>query len=561
MSKLALLRGRLAGLRRRRQLVRWGVALAAVLLALLAALTGAFVIDWFFDMTRLQRLITIILSAAGLYWAYRRFARPWLEIQESDIDMALLVEQQQKIDGDLVAALQFEGPEAERWGSGQLRHAVIDYVADFGKGLNVLEGFSVRRLARRAAVLAVALLAVGLFSAAQPAYVSAFVNRICLGTARYPTRTSLDQVAINGKPIHFTSGTTTVRTPYGMVVDLGVVASGELPEAGRVVVEPLDGRSVSTVKLARDANAPERFAAQLPELVDGLQFEVFLGDARTDPIRIEVIPLPVIEIQAMVTVPEYAQYAAESSAAQNSRQLTVVEGSRVDLNVVCNNKRLTAVALTIDGVQYPLQALASSPRPGQVWTLAETASPLSAVARPLRYEVQVTDEDGLRLPQPFQGSVRIKPDQKPQIAGGALTRFVLPTARPPVYYRATDDYGIAKLQAHLEVMRKDGPSETRRTIPLQTLAKPLLRGQLPVKGMLPLDLSALKLAKGDRLTVTLEAIDYRGAAEGQSGLSEAMIFEITDEAGILEDIAKPDYQSAEELDAIIRQQLNIGGGK
>jgi hypothetical protein len=183
------------------------------------------------------------------------------------------------------------------------------------------------------------------------------------------------------------------------------------------------------------------------------------------------------------------------------------------------------------------------------------------VAQPLRYEVQVTDEDGLRLPQPFQGSVRIKPDQRPQIAGGTLTRFVLPTAKPPLHYRATDDYGIAQLLAHLDVTRKDGQTETRRTVSMQALPKPLLREQLPFKGVFPLDLAALRLAKGDRLSVTLEAVDYRGTVEGQSTLSDPIVFEITDEAGILEDIAKPDYQSAEELDAIIRQQLNIGGAK
>jgi hypothetical protein len=578
MSKLAYIRARLADLRRRRQAVRWGIGLAALLLAVLVALVAAFAIDWLFDMTRLQRLLTIVLGAAGLYWAYRRFALPWLQIKESEIDMALLVERQQKIDGDLVAALQFEGPEADRWGSRQLRHAVIDYVADFGKGLNVLEGFSVRRLARRCAVLVVALLAVGLFSVAQPDYVRAFVNRICLGSARYPTRTVLDQVAVNGKPIDFASGKP-VRSPYGTLVNLSILASGELPEAGKVLVQPLDGRNVSTVKLTRDGDAP-RFTAQLPEIVDALQVEVFLGDARTDPIRIEVIPLPVIETQAVVTVPEYAQYAAGPSGPQNARQLTVVEGSRVDLNVLCGNKRLTEVMLTIDGVpdpqggwtvaHYPLKqvppvanAPGSPSAPGSAWTLADTASPLSAVARPLRYAVQVTDEDGLKLPQPFQGSIRIKPDQRPQIAGGALTRFVLPSARPPVYYRATDDYGIAKLLAHLDVMRKDGEgqSEKRRTVAMQALARPLLREQLPFKGTYALDLAPLRLMKGDRLIVTLEAVDYRGAAEGQSGQSDPVVFEITDEAGILEDIAKPDYQSAEELDAIIRQQLNIGGAK
>jgi hypothetical protein len=232
--------------------------------------------------------------------------------------------------------------------------------------------------------------------------------------------------------------------------------------------------------------------------------------------------------------------------------------------VICGNKRLTEAAVAIDGVSYPLKPVANapgSPGAGQMWTLADTASPLSAVARPLRYEVQVLDEDGLRLQQPFQGSIRIKPDQRPQIAGGALTRFVLPSARPPLYYRATDDYGIAKLLAHLDITRKDGQMETRRTLAMQPLAKPLLREQLPFKGTYQLDLAALQLVKGDRLTVTLEAVDYRGTAEGQSGQSDPVVFEITDEAGILEDIAKPDYQSAEELDAIIRQQLNIGGAK
>lgn len=557
MSKLSYLRTRLGVLRRRRQMVRWGVALAALLLALVLTLVAAFALDWFFDMTRLQRVVTILLGVGCLVWAYRRFAWPWLQVHESDIDMALLVERQQKIDGDLVAALQFEEHEAQRWGSTQLRHAVIDYVADFGKGLNVLEGFSAEQLLRRGAAVAAVLLIVGLFTAAYPDYVRAFFNRLRLGSAHYPTRTVLDELAVNGKPVDLSAGSTiTVRSPYGMLVNLSVVASGVLPEGGKVIVQPLDGRNASTLKLARDADVESKYAAQLPEIVDALHFEVFLGDARTEPIRLEVIPLPVIETQATVTVPEYAQYAATPPAAQNTRQLTVIEGSRIDLSVACGNKRLTEVTLTIDGVPYPMK-----PGTDGRWMLGDTDSPLRAVAQPLRYEVQVTDQDGLHLPQPFQGTVRIKPDQRPQIAGGALTRFVLPTAKPPVHYRATDDYGIAKLVAHLDVMRKDGQNETRRTVPLQMLSKPLLREQLPVKGVFPLDLMPLKLVKGDRLSVVLEVVDYRGPANGQSGQSEPMVFEITDEAGILEDIAKPDYQSAEELDAIIRQQLNIGAAK
>jgi hypothetical protein len=205
MSKLTSLRIGLARLRRRRQMVRWGIALVALVLALLSTLVVAFAIDWFFDMIPEQRVIIILLGATALYWAYRRFVRPWLAIQESDIDMALLVGRQQQLDCDLVAALQFEDAEAEQWGSGLLRHAVIDYVADFSKGLNVFEGFSARGLVLRVAVLGALLLAVGLFSAAHGQYVRAFFNRICLGSLRYPTRTVLDQVAINGQPVDLSS--------------------------------------------------------------------------------------------------------------------------------------------------------------------------------------------------------------------------------------------------------------------------------------------------------------------------------------------------------------------
>lgn len=562
MSKLASLHAGLTRLRRRRLMVRLGIALAALLLALLGTLIVVFAIDWFFDATRLQRVILILLGMAALYGAYRRFARPWVAIRESDIDMALLVTRQHEIDSDLLAALQFEGSEAEQWGSAQLRHAVIDYVAEFTKGLNVFEGFSARGLVWRVCILGGVLLAVALVGAAHGNYVSAFVNRICLGSAHYPTRTVLAQVAVNGQSVDLLSKDIVVRIPRGTSVSISVLASGDLPEAGKVALQPRDGRSTSTIKLPRHLDAVATYEAQLPEVVDALDLEVSVGDARTEPIHIEVIPLPVIEIKTTTTAPEYARDVAPAkSVTQNSRQLTVLEGSRINLQVVCGNKSLNAAVLTIEGVQYPLNPLSTTAGPGRVWALAETDSPLAAVAQPLRYEVQVTDEDGLRLPKPFEGSIRVKPDQRPQIAAGALTRFVLPTAKPSVHYRATDDYGIARLLAHLDVTRKDEQSEMRRTVPMRELEKPLLREQLPLKGTFPLDLPSLRLTKGDRLTVTLEAVDYRGPANGQSGSSEPIVFEITDEAGILEDISRLDYQSAEELDAIIRQQLNIGGAK
>src|SRR6185503_7904320 len=107
-----------------------------------------------------QRLVVIVLAAVGIGWAFWRFTRPLMGRRESEIDMALLVERQQEIDSDLVAALQFEEPEAARWGSSQLESAVIDYVASVGRGINVFEGFSREQMLRRGGLLAASLLAV-----------------------------------------------------------------------------------------------------------------------------------------------------------------------------------------------------------------------------------------------------------------------------------------------------------------------------------------------------------------------------------------------------------------
>ena len=242
MTKLASLRTHLAVLRRRRQMVRWGMALAVLLLAVLAILSAAFVIDWSFDMTRLQRMLTLVLCAALFVWIYRRYARPELSVHETEIDMALQVERQQKIDGDLVAALQFETAAGGQWGSSQLRQAVIDSVAELAKGLNVLEGFSARRLVRRGAGLAGALLVVGLFTAAYPRHVSAFFQRLGLGSARYPTRTVLVQLEVNGTAVDLAAGgEVSVRIPSGLAVSIKVQAAGELPAEGKIVIQPSAG--------------------------------------------------------------------------------------------------------------------------------------------------------------------------------------------------------------------------------------------------------------------------------------------------------------------------------
>lgn len=562
MTKLTELHALLADLRRRRQLVRWGAGAAALTLALSWTLTAAFVADWSFDMSRFQRFLLLLLSGGVFFWGCARWVFPWFRFHESEIDVALLVERQQKIDSDLVAAIQFESAQAPRWGSVQLQRAVIEAVADFSRGLNVLEGFSRKDLVHRASILGATLFLLGICVSQAPGHATAFLNRFFLGSAHYPTRTHIEALAVNGTTIEWSSGrNTTIRAPYGRPVRFEVHVSGDVPAEGNLALTAVSsGTSSSIALLPVDENVrPRVYRGEVHELVDSLDYRVHVGDAWTALAHVSVVALPVIEARPTVTPPAYAQAAATAVPPQSARQFTVLEGSRVDFEVACSNKQLTEVALTAAGRKYPLRPAAQGA--GRVWVFLADNTPLAQVVKPLGFELAVTDADGLHLSQPYAGTIRIKADQPPRVGAAVVTRFVLPAAKPRIHYQVLDDFGISKVLIHLEVVHPDGTTMILPPKPMSPLSQPSGREPLPLKDAFPIELSRLQLTKGDQVKAIVEAVDYRGPRPGQSTRSEPLVLQVTDETGILEDVVKPDESSAGQLDAIIKQQLGIGGSK
>jgi hypothetical protein len=201
MSRLATLRSQLAGLRQARAAVRAATAWSSFVTAVLWALAGVLILDLVFELAILPRSVVMLLAAAAVAWAFFRYTRPLLGQSESEIDMALLVERQQQIDSDLVAALQFESPDAARWGSPQLESAVIDYVAAVGRGINVFEGFSRDQMMRRGLTLAITIVVLLALASLFPGHARAFVSRLLFGSLHYPTRTVIEQIVINDRAV------------------------------------------------------------------------------------------------------------------------------------------------------------------------------------------------------------------------------------------------------------------------------------------------------------------------------------------------------------------------
>jgi hypothetical protein len=546
MTQLLELRTHLHRLQRRRRLARWSAGLVALALAILWGLVAVFLIDWTADLATSLRLVVlagwaIFVLLAAWYWA-----RPWLTHRESDLDIALLVEKQHHIDNDLVAALEFESPEAASWGSSQLEAAVVRYVADFSKQIKLEDGLASTPIRGRAWFLAVTcvllLLAAGLF----PYYCVAFVNRLLLGSMHYPVQTHIDGVRVNNQAWNVARADSQ-RSPYGQALRFEVKGSGQLPTTGRVELSTLVDKSSTSIVLSPLPDRPGVYTGELPRLVDSVQCQVFLGDDWTEQREILAIPLPVVTIALDAKSPDYA---AGLEAQSGARQISVVEGTRVAVELKCTNKSLERAVLTIGQKDFPLAAVDPAK---QSWRLAPEGTPLADITEPVRYEVRVIDVDGLGLAEPIQGFIRLKSDRPPRVTAALVTQYVLPTGKPRITYGVADDYGIAQLRFNVQILHADGTSQD------QLIDRPIANGpQKVLQGRYPLDLASLNLVKGDQLKLTLEACDFRGQRPGHWAASESLVLHVTDERGVLAAMSETDQRSARQLESIIQRELGIG---
>lgn len=190
------------------------------------------------------------------------------------------------------------------------------------------------------------------------------------------------------------------------------------------------------------------------------------------------------------------------------------------------------------------------------WILDRADTPLDAVVDPIRYVVQVTDVDDQQLLQPIEGVIRLQADFAPRIAAAAITRLVLPTARPTIYFRAMDDHGLAAITVYHETVHPDGSVDEGETsvYELPETATP----ERNIEAEYVFQLTPLELRKGDIVQVTMRARDFRGPRDGRVASAEAITLEVTDEQGILAGMMEADRHSARELKTMINRQLGVG---
>jgi hypothetical protein len=290
--------------------------------------------------------------------------------------------------------------------------------------------------------------------------------------------------------------------------------------------------------------------------VESVEFRLLSGDASTERGQLLVVAPPTADLEMEVAPPSYTGLGGPTKVAAGLRQVPVIEGSRVNVRIR-SDKRLRQATLAIEGRQFALAREESAGGRADSWSLDAAGTPLAAVIEEIRYTIQVEDLDGLHLQQPLQGVIRPEPDQPPQISGSIVTPKVLPTARPTIRYVASDDYGLARVAIVRQVIHADGQTSEEQVEIYKPASEKAL--QRKIEDRYALDLAPLQLAKGDQVKVVLQAVDFRGPRPGQATLSEPMVFQVTDQQGILTMMMESDRQSAEQLKKMIHDQLGVGG--
>lgn len=525
----------------RRALARRMLGLARTLATALAAALVLIDLDWLLRPAPAVRILLLVAWLTLSAYAARRWLRAGRSSSESRLDLALILERRKKLEGDLVAALQFDeqtlhepAPAPAGGQSRQLRLAVIGYVAEYAKSLRP-EPMSWSASSYRTLAALIALVGIWAWLVARtPDTVAAFGRRLLLGQTRYPTLARIESIHINGRP--WTPGRA-VKAVAGEPLTISVVSSGNAPREGRAIAHDGAGRSM-TLALMRHAAGPE-YIARLPALVDELRCTVSLGDAWIEEFQVLPIERPRAVLKLVIQPPDYARGApphdrsASSALASANSELAALAGSHIDVEVVCDNKPLAEVVLIHEGQEFDFSQAGGRRR----WRLASAPRVLQSISRDTALNARVVDVDGLSTADTLSCTIRALADKPPTARAEALTTMIVPGARPTIVYNVADDVGIAKLLVERVVVRT---GESRGLEPVE-----IAIGDRPTAadGQVQLDTSELSLQPGDELRATLTAIDFRGSQAGHRAASDVLPFRVADEAGVLAALAGDEGRS------------------
>lgn len=549
-SQLTNVRSELNRLVRMRAAVRFATAGCILASGAIGFLSLLFLVDWMFHLSIESRLFLLLLSLVAIAWMIRRLFCDLASKRETIEDVALAVEKQHGIDSDLIAALQFDSHDDQPQFRTELTQAVIADAVTRIEPLDLFEGFSLGLLPRHATLFVALALLVIAFAITDSASSLAFANRLLLGTGDYPTRTSISSIRVNGQIVVINSDDRgqPIRIPFGHPVKFEIEYSGRQPKRAYVRLATARIQFAEEIELKSSSTSGPAVIGELRRMTESFRSTFYIGDATSQSFDLEVIPLPIVDFAWKIVPPKYTTSSTHSPEDhKTTNQLSVLRGSAVKLSLDCRNKPLKAAKVIV--AERATELIPKQSGADVFWTLPPNTL-FDAISESFSYEIQVVDQDELSLEHPIAGSVRIKADAAPRLTATAVTEHVLRTAEPKIDYVATDDFGVSKIDAVIDVIHEDSRSATH-----ELAVKAVLESDQPsieIRGQVAIPLSRYELTKGDSVKVRLRTVDWRGDQPGEQFTSEPITFLVTDLASILSRVNDEDKKAVKQLEEIIK---------
>lgn len=415
--------------RRRLLLLALGEGILRVLLLLGLLLSVAMVLDWWVELTRPVRIITLgLITGAVLVGAWRWLVGPVRNLPARDA-LALYIERRRpELRSRLISALQLarlrlDAPEGEAF-VGRL----VDDAQRAASDLDLRELAPANNLGRAASwIVPVIIAAGGLFFLAWPDSF-ALLQRVFLVEVALPRKTHLLEV----------TGSRTVGRGDDLMIQ--AVAGGILPKSGRLLVRHPSGR-IQTLPLEADPSSRGRYQRQMGNLPGSFDYRVRINDAESAEFRVEVLPRPMVT--NLTLIQELPAYTGLADRQPGASGLVLLRGSALRVSGIANQD-LSRAEVRLGGVEEVQNATIASQGSNHFDLALQITNPhLNS------FSIDLVDQHGISSRDSPVYPLQVVADHAPRV------RMLLPTRREELAtlrgtvllsFEAVDDFGLDSLR-------------------------------------------------------------------------------------------------------------------
>ena len=507
MATLADLQHRISAVRSKERNVILVSGLCKSLVAFVLTVIGYFLIDWVFDLPYAARLV---FAASGLaIVGYVVFTHLILELQriQDDDEIALRVEARNTdLRGRLISTLQLTraGNAGAYVGSPELIAALEDETVRMSEPLDFYRIVNTDKLVLFGVAAAMILVIKIALVATMPDYFQALGMRLIKPNAHFPTKTRIKEIKV--PPF----------VPRGEDIAVEVLVDGESEVPNQPGV-------LYFQSIVRDSSVPVEllpqggliFKGTLAKALEDVNLTVNIGDARSEPVLVRVLPRPEVDVGASGECIKYKlpAYTKESDPPMEKfGGISALIGSTASISFVPTKPLSAAVLERSDGTTHAFTKRIEKVTEKQGEQTVEKVIehwelPSVAIDKMGSFHVTLTDVDGLKNSQPpVEYPIDARPDNVPSIKLVRPSRDVTitPMAKPTIVFNARDDWNVRMVWLVYRVQSEgqgDGTGEVKRV----ELKVP--QGRTIPNTTFSWEVSALNVKVGEQIIFWLEADD------------------------------------------------------